>query len=452
MLSFKQFINTYLFEANASHFAHVGLDPNNPEHKDMVDAYNNGLNAKENKITTKPNQIKTFDQLKNTVAPHFAAIQKKRQEDAEDKEAFANKDAELVHHDPSTGLKVFRVRSGKGCAATGGDSKWCVSDRKTGQTAFQGYDPEGEHSYVIHTPEKGNLSKIGIIGVKPGEESGVGGNFQDKGNNTVKDPDWNMLRQKYNLDSVRALHGIRGLHNEEVVKKHKRTVNDPNASDRALARVAMKSIDPEIHRAILNHTNAGDNALAGVADKSNDPEIHRAIVNHKNAGDNALAGVADKSNDPEMHEKIFNHKNAGDNALAGVAWNSNDPEIHRAILNHTNAGDTALARVAMKSNDPEIHRAILNHKNAGDNALARVADKSNDPEMHEKIFNHPETGEYALSSIAMKSNDPEMHEKIFNHPRIGYEGLSSLYENKTIDKKLKKKVEDKLNNFEEGDF
>ena len=58
MLTFKQFLNTYLFEANISHFAHLGLDPNNPKHKDMVDAYNNGLNNSENKITAKPNQLK----------------------------------------------------------------------------------------------------------------------------------------------------------------------------------------------------------------------------------------------------------------------------------------------------------------------------------------------------------------------------------------------------------
>lgn len=219
MLSFKQFVNLSLIEAKISHFAHLGLDSNDPEHKAILDAYNAGVN-KDSNIPKNPNQIKSFDQLKTYVAPHFAAIQQKRKEDAEDEEAFKNKEAELVHHDPENGVKVFKVRSGRGCAAVGSDTKWCVSNRKSGGEMFSRYDPEKEHSYVIHTPEKGNFSKIGIIGFKPGVQwKPYMENFQDKGNNPVNPKDWEMLTKKYNLHNVKALHGIRGLKHPEFEKK-----------------------------------------------------------------------------------------------------------------------------------------------------------------------------------------------------------------------------------------
>ena len=468
MLRFKQFINSYLLEATISHFSHLGLDANNPEHKDMVDAYNSGLNSPENKITAKPNQIKTFDQLKSTVAPHIAKIEKKRKEDAEDREAFANKDAELVHHDTSTGLKVFKVRSGKGCAAVGGDTKWCVAHRETGNAAMRAYDPEGEHSYVIHTPEKGNLSKIGIIGVKPGQKhsDGVGGNFQDKGNNTVSDERWDMLRKKYNLDNVKSLHGIRGLKNPEIEKENKakaddllnkiktaKTYDEKDAVSRHLAHAAENgylnaehvhhfgneegddglqmlayySNDPEVHRALVKHKNAGQYTLPAVFDKQKyDPEVHKAIANHENAGDDILYSVADKSDDPEVHKAIANHENAGDNALAEVAEKSYDPEVHKAIVKHKNAGHYALREVASKSNDPEVHKAIVKHKNADDDVFASVAYNSNDPEVHKAIANHENADDDILYSVAKKSYDPEVHRAILKHKNAGPHALYSV--------------------------
>jgi hypothetical protein len=324
MLRFKQFISQFLFEAKAEHFSHIGLDPNNPEHKDLVDAYNAGVNRDPN-VPKNPNQIKTFDQLKTSVAPHFAAIQQKRKEDEEDKKAFENKDAELLHHDPETGLKVFKVRNARGCVAAGGGATGCVYDRESGQNAMDSYDPDGEHSHIIHTPEKGNLSRISIIGVKPRQKhiSGQGGNFQDKGNNTVSDSDWEMIRKKYKLDSVKVLHGIRGLRHPDQAKKDqeeaKRLVNHMN--DKELYKVANQSrySDSEVHNAIANHPNAGFDALYTIAYKSDDPEVHKAIANHPNAGEDTLHDLANKSNDTEVHKAITNHPNTWSNTIHRIA-------------------------------------------------------------------------------------------------------------------------------------
>lgn len=361
-----------LMEANISHFSHLGLDPNNPEHKDMVDAYNNGLNAKENKISAKPNQIKTFDQLKNTVAPHVAAMQQKRKEDDEDKEAFANKEAELVHHDPSTGVKVFKVRSGKGCAAVGGDTKWCTADRATGEDAFKEYDPEEKHSYVIHTPEKGNLSKIGIIGVKPKQPhiSGLGGNFQDKGNNTVSDEDWDKVRKKYNLDSIKSLHGIRGLKHPEMEiedKKRKqetlKTLKNKKLDGLSLFDMAENSFHPEIHKAILNHENTDSDVMDAVIDNSSHPETHKAILNHPKVDEMHMEKISEKSHDPEVHKILSKHKNSTDKTLLNLIMKSDDPEVHREVSKHPNAYSGTLRELLSISKDPETIRSIAKHRN-----------------------------------------------------------------------------------------
>ena len=483
MLSFKQFIKFYLAEAIEKHFAHIGLDINNQKHKDMLDMFNKHSHS----LTKKnPNQYKSLDELHAAVKPHLDKLEQDRAEEKEGKKAFETGDVKLIHHDPKTGVKVFKVHSSKGCVAVGGDTKWCVSHRESGDGAFKSYDPTGEHSYVIHTPEKGNLSKIGIIGLKPGENHG--GNFQHKGNVTVSDQDWGMLRKKYNLDNVKELHGIRGLKNPEIQQEnkiksadlldrikmkssenieddlkhaakygylnadhvhhygndkgnvglgfladhsndpevHKAIVGHKNAGDDALTTVARKSDDPEMYKAIINHKNAGDDALTTVARKSDDPEFHKAIINHKNAGDYILTTVARKSDDPEMHKAIINHKNAGDVALGIVAYKSNDPEMHKAIINHKNAGDDTLGIVARKSDDPEMHKAIANHKNAGDYALNAIVYKSNDPEFHKAIINHKNAGDVALGIVARKSDDPEVHKAIINHKNAGGYALSAV--------------------------
>lgn len=51
MLSFKQFIDTFLIEAKIEHFSHIpGFDPSNPEHQDMFNAWN--------RASYRPNDLK----------------------------------------------------------------------------------------------------------------------------------------------------------------------------------------------------------------------------------------------------------------------------------------------------------------------------------------------------------------------------------------------------------
>lgn len=317
MLTFKQFIREfYLTEAKAEHFAHIGLDVNNPEHKNMLDAFNSYGHKLEKK---NPNQYKSIDELSTAIKPHVEAIEKKKREAEEDKQAFANKDAELIHHDKETGLKVFKVRSGKGCAATGGDTKWCVAQRNDGDGHFKTYDPERENSYVIHTPEKGNLSRIGMIGVKPHEdhETGASNNFQDKGNNPVSDSDWEMLRKKYNLDGVRHLHGIRGLVNPEIAKK------DEERKNKFLDKIEKKTLDIRDIDHAIDHNYLSPEHISHPKFLVNSSVLRRIVF-------------YSPRNSP-LHKAIISHKNISDDVLSDIGRNSNDEEIHNIILNHEKA-------------------------------------------------------------------------------------------------------------------
>lgn len=207
MLKFKEYI--YLNEAKITHFAHIGLNPNNPEHNDLVNAYNNAHSKNDPNVPRQPGQIKSIEQMKTVLEPHLADIRKQKQEEQEDKDAFERGDVELVHHDPEKGLKVFKVRNQAGSCAVSGETNWCTAKR--GENWVSNYDPEGNNSYVLHlNNEKGNLKKIGIFGVKPLQKEG-NYNFQDKGNKKVTDEDWKNIVEKYNLHEIPHLQGIRGI-------------------------------------------------------------------------------------------------------------------------------------------------------------------------------------------------------------------------------------------------
>ena len=227
MLRFKQFIDQFLSEAKIEHFSHLGLDPNNPEHKDLVDAYNLGHSKNDSNVPRQPNQIKTFDQLKNSVASHMAEIQKKRQEDKETQEAIQKGHASLEHDDKESGVRVYNIRNQAGGWAVGQragkkDSGWCTSDKpnEEGETGMVGrYDQEGGNSHVIHLDkEKAPFKKIGIFGKYEGDE-GETANFQDQGNRTISKEKWDELRRKHGLDNIPALWGVRGITMPEDRKK-----------------------------------------------------------------------------------------------------------------------------------------------------------------------------------------------------------------------------------------
>jgi hypothetical protein len=467
MLRFKQFISVLLFEAKAEHFAHIGLDVNNPHHKDMLDMFNKYTHTL---VKKNPNQYKSLDELHSAVKPHLDNLENERETERASQEAIKKGDAELIHHDPSKGVKIYKVKNQRGCHAVGRGTKWCVAKNPTGGE-FKHYDPEGDSSYVMHfNKENGNLSRVGVIGVnatKP-HMSGLGGNFQDKGNNTVTDSDWDMLRKKYKLDQVKELHGVRGIVSPEVreaQKKEAERLVNPNMNDDELSEVAKNSKNPYVHRAVAQHPNVGRHGLRAIAE-TDDPEVHRAIVNHPDANAGALNVVTQRSNDPEIQKTIVSRKDVKDGHLFNIAQKTDDPEIHRAIANHPNVGDHALNQladssndietlrsvaqhpetysgdlytIASKTNDPEVHRAIASHPNAGSKALDAIEIKSHDPEVQRAIANHPNAHDLTLDSIAEKSDDPEVHKAIANHPNASKYTLDTIA-SKTNDPEVQRAI------------
>ena len=472
MLRFKQFIKEfYLIEAKAEHFNNVKLNPENPEHKDLIDAYNNGLSAESgNKNVTKlpkPGQIKSIEQFKDAVKPHLDAINQKRKEAADDKDAYDTGRATVIHHNPETGLTITQVGNQASSVATNPPSPHCTSQRNAKSDMIKKYKGEN-NSFQISAPKEKNkdLSHIAAIGDYAENKD----THQGKNNHKVLDTEWSEFENRHELNNVKHLKGsMRGIgiteaekdqyskelthnikngtvstpdvahakHNGYLTDDHKNALLDdkttkpgildklasdkdlherilkhPNTDDTTLGEVAENSNDQEVHLAIAQHKNAEDKVLAEVGKKSNDPEVHMAILAHENIGDKALAAVAEKYKYPKLHKGILEHKNAGENALAAVAENSSDPEVHEKILAHKNAGDNALAAVAEKLKGPEVHEKILAHKNAGDNALAAVAENSNDLEVHKAIVAHENAGDYALGRVAENSNDPEVHKAI----------------------------------------
>lgn len=331
MLGFRQFIYHILTESKIEDFNHLGLNPHNQEHQEFIDAYNLGRSRKDPNISKNPNQIKSLDQLKKEIGSsyrteingesHFQEIQRKNKNKLDDEESFKNGDIQLVHHDPNTKVKVYKVINSKGCAAAGSD-KWCVSTRRSdAQGHFEKLDPEGENSYIIHTPEKGNFSRIGIIGVKPFEdvkEENGENNFQDKGNNFISDEDWNKLRKKHKLDSIPHLHGIRGIQNTEVLNKIEKRKNQ-FTSKIDQRKLTLSDIDHAINNNYMtpdhiNHPEFPSN-----------PRILDRIVQFSPRDSNNL------------YKAILKQKNVTNDIIKQISYNSVNQEIHNIISNHEKA-------------------------------------------------------------------------------------------------------------------
>jgi len=347
MLKFIDFIT----EAKIEHFVHIGLNKDNPEHRDIVDAFNQSGSklAKKN-----PNQYKSMDELKDAVSDKLSEIQTKKQHDKEDSEAMERGDAELVHHDPKTGLKVYKVKNQKGCTAVGKGTKWCVAKR--GGHTMRQYDSSGEHSYVIHTPEKGNLSRIGIIGMRPGEKhtDGEGGNFQDKGNNTVSDEDWNHMRKKYGLDKIHHLEGIRGI---PISDKRKKKIHDKISKD-------------------LDSSDGGDRYRAASHPMATKEQLDKAV-----RGDySSKAGVANNQNATEEHL----HKLLDDPEL-------DDYHIKADVLYHRNATSSHIDK-ALDDKDEMVRMTAAQHPKATEKHLAKALNDETEEVREEANYNAERRG------------------------------------------------------------
>ena len=449
MLRFKQYIKNYISEAKAEHFAHIGLDVSNPKHKDMLDMFNKYTHMMPKKNA---NQYKSLDELHAAVKPHLDNLEKERESEKEHQSAIERGDAELVHHDPAKGVKVFKIYNQRGSCAVGKGTQWCVAQHPEGGE-MQHYDPSGEHSHIIHLDkEKGNLSRIGIIGVKPEQKhiSGLGGNFQDKGNNTVSDEDWDRMRKKYDLDKVESLEGVRGIPVSEKTKQKIKIKSDGLLNKIKNGTHTVKDIGNGIDDEYLNaehikHLKNSDelNYIAGI---TKNPEVHKAIINHPNTRTSTLDRIVHETNNPDIHRAIINHPNIVSTTLQEIAGRTNDPEVHRAILDHPKADKNVLVAVANSTNNPDIHRAIINHPETNSYSLGAVANKTNNPDIHREIINHPETNWYPLGAVARKTNNPDIHRAIINHPEADEDSLSTIARNSN-DLEIKKQAEEKLKNI-----
>ena len=379
MLSFKEFLNEmFLFEATSKHFSHIaGFDENNPEHQDLVHAFNQSGFP-----TNHASHIKSMDELKDKVAPKLQAIHQARAEEKEHQAAIARGDAELVHHDPEKGIKVFKVKNQAGGCAVGKGTKWCIADPLASDDMVKYYDPKGDSSHVIHLDkEKGNLSRIAMIGVnyrKP-HDAGWGGNFQDKGNNSVSDSDWNHLRKKYKLDSIPALSGIRGIapgekdkdeleknltHTDPAVRM--KALEHPNVNGNDISR-ALKDKHPGVRAAAIGNSNGiVTSAHISSALEDEDPEVRKAAV--ANLSLTLTPGHISKALEdehPMVRETAISKKNATaaniDKALSmeGDKYKN----VRRAAISNPNATAEHIDK-ALEDKHPMVRAAAIYHRNA----------------------------------------------------------------------------------------
>ena len=348
MLSFKEFLSEmFLFEATGKHFAHIaGFDENNPEHQDLVHAFNQSGFP-----TNHASRIKSMDELKDKVAPKLQALHQARAEEKEHQAAIARGDAELVHHDPEKGIKVFKVKNQAGGCAVGKGTKWCIADPKSPDDMVRDYDPEGNSSHVIHfDKEKGNLSRIAMIGVNYSNphESGVDNNFQDKGNVTVSDSDWNHLRKKYKLDSIPALSGIRGI--------------APSKKDKDELEKNLTHTKPYIRmKAIKNPDVTAEHISRALEDE--DGDVRQAAISNKNA----TAAHIDKAledEDPWVREEAIRHRNATAKHISR-ALEDKDPFVRESAVRRPNATAEHI-QTALKDSDETVKTIAQMRKDSGD--------------------------------------------------------------------------------------
>ena len=485
MLRFKEFLKEmYLVEASFKHFSHLGLDPENPEHKDLIDAYNAGHSKNDPDVPRQPNKIKTIDDLKNMVKPHLEKIAQKRRDDDDDRRAWENGEAKVIHHNPETGVTVTQYHSQRGAVADKMPSTYCTGQR--GHDAFNVYDPEGNHSFSIRlSKEKNKNDRItGAFGkYKENHYEDQASNFQDPENHVRTKADWDDKLKRYpELSKIKYLKGsLRGIgitdeeknqYRNDLTKsikdgtvKHEDVshaigntyITDQQrksllASDKTSAPIIDRlahSVKPDEYGHLVSHHNISDNALVGIAQKSDDPEIHRLIVNNKNAGDNALSTIAQKSDDPKVLKKIAKSDKAGDNALGELSNRDDiDNHIRNMTLNHKNAGDKTLSGFVNNSSNSNTQDKALSY------ALGKLPNRD-DIDNHisnpDKFLNDSRSGDITLNKLAKTTTNPELLKKILLHKNVGHNTLTTIMSKGLLyDKNITKDAIEHKNNTEDS--
>lgn len=493
MKSFKTFITEELLtEASAKHFAHLNLDANNPEHKDLIDAYNAGHSSNDPNVPRHPGQVKSIDQLKDAVKPHLEKIQAKRANDAEDRQAFESGSAHLIHHNRETGLKVFQAHDQHGSVAalnacnnsTGdGHAPWCTGQRTRSHDMVRNYDKGGNHSFIISDPKHKNpeMRLIGAYGKFSGE-SGLGGNFQGTGNSTTPEEDWNEHIKTHGLDKIKHLQGsIRNipLHAADKTKyEHELTHNIANntvsTADIAHAQEHGYLRDHHVNAMLDNpHTKPEhlNKLVSHMPDKSDvnaylrKQELQKKVVSHPNVNASTLSNIAKDTHSPSIHDTILKNDNADSHTVAEVAKKSTLPGIHDAILTHPKADDEAFSHLAKHHMDdvdqtfmnklqtnlrvgtktlstlaqnPKYHDFIMNHPHRTDEALANV-EYHGGQDTHKDLLKNTATGGETLKNMAITAK-PELHDEILAHPKVNDKTLSNLIESSPNNRELQQKI------------
>ena len=479
MLTFKQFISEiYLTEATAKHFSHLNLDPTNPEHKDLIDAYNAGHSSNDPNVPRHPGQIKSIDQFKNAVSQHLEKIKQKRKEDEDDRKAFESGEANVIHHNPETGAKVTQVSTQAGSCAAGAPSTWCTGMRNSKKDMVKHYDPKGNRSFIFHFPneKKKHLRTIGAYGEYKEGSNGATANFQDAENHTVPRDEWHRLIKEHGLDKIKHIQGsVRDIELPEEEKnqyskelthnikngtvsseelshaiEHKYYTNEhtnellnnpktkpenltkligfnektektplpqnPSLSDYLKHHNKINNNEEFLHK-IIKHPNVNSHVLSEVVKKSYDDKTLKMIKNHPLTDDNVLSKLANKSGtrwDTEHQKSLINHPKTGAKTLSTIAAITENPEIQKAIINHPKSDNESLSSIAINTRDSKIQKAIINHPKVDDAILSRIAVRSDNPEVHKAIVNNSSAGD-TLNIIARHSNDLDVHRAIANH-------------------------------------
>lgn len=205
MLSFNQFSEKYLFEASEKDFSHIpDFDPTNPEHKELVQAFNRGHAVNDPEIprqkTQIPKQIKSLSDLRSKVDKHLQKIKEVKAEKEKSK-SDVEAGADVIKENPSTGLKAYHVKNREASVALG-QKGWCVADPDPMRNLFHHYNTG--RSVMIHMPnEEEPYKKVAFF---PGKQAGV-----SQKNETISPEDFQkLLERNPEIKDIPQIWGSRG--------------------------------------------------------------------------------------------------------------------------------------------------------------------------------------------------------------------------------------------------
>jgi len=265
MLTFNQFIKTFMLEAKLEHFVNLNLDSTNDNHQEMVRTFNNNKTKLDKKH---PAQYKSVGELSDAVSPFM------KPSDVPG--------ATLVHHNKETGTKVYHVHTSEASCSLGAPT-WCTSNG-----SFHKYDKGS--SFILHLPSehKRNMRKIGIFGdaIPKGEKAR--GLFQDAANKDIPDDEWKDVVRRHQLDKVGALNKVRVVHSSQATQNTLDKIkNDEYEPHELLNDINNKRLQPSHIDAIIKHQKGNMKELLAVHHvigkvKLSDHQIN-AIANDKTA-------------------------------------------------------------------------------------------------------------------------------------------------------------------------